>query len=81
LLTATFMDYTMPRAEWLPDAEFRYQEIPSPNNPLGIKGAGEAGTVGAAPALVSAVLDALSPRHIEHIDMPVTPHKIWRLLQ
>ena len=81
LLTATFMDYTMPRAEWLPDAEFRYQEIPSPNNPLGIKGAGEAGTVGAAPALVSAVLDALSPRHIEHVDMPLTPHKIWRLLQ
>ncbi len=81
LLTATFMDYTMPRAEWLPDAEFRYQEIRSPRNPLGIKGAGEAGTVGAAPALVSAVLDALSPHHIDHIDMPTTAHKIWRLLQ
>ena len=81
LLTATFMDYTMPRAEWLPNAEFRYQEVESPRNPLGIKGAGEAGTVGAAPALVSAVLDALSPRHIDHIDMPTTPHKIWRLLQ
>jgi carbon-monoxide dehydrogenase large subunit len=81
LLTATFMDYTMPRADWLPHTEFRYQEIPSPNNPLGIKGAGEAGTVGAAPAFISAVLDALSPRHIDHIDMPTTPHKIWQLLQ
>jgi len=80
LLTGTFMDYTMPRAEWVPDVEFRYQEIESPRNPLGIKGAGEAGTVGAAPALVSAVLDALSPYGIDHIDMPMTPHKIWKLL-
>ncbi len=80
LLTGTFMDYTMPRAEWLPEVEFQYQEIESPRNPLGIKGAGEAGTVGAAPALVSAVLDALSPYGIEHIDMPATPHKIWQLL-
>ena len=81
LLTATFMDYTMPRAAWLPNVEFHYQEIDSPRNPLGIKGAGEAGTVGAAPALVSAVLDALSPLEINHIDMPATPHKIWKLLQ
>ena len=81
LLTATFMDYTMPRAEWMPDIDFRYQEIESPCNPLGIKGAGEAGTIGAAPAIVSAVLDALSVRGVEHIDMPMTAHKIWRLLQ
>ncbi len=81
LLTGTFMDYTMPRAEWLPDVEFQYQEIESPRNPLGIKGAGEAGTVGAAPALVSAVLDALSTCGIDHIDMPTTAHKIWQLLQ
>lgn len=81
LLTATFMDYTMPRAEWMPNIDFKYQEIESPRNPLGIKGAGEAGTVGAAPAVVSAVLDALSVRGIEHIDMPATPHKIWQLLQ
>jgi carbon-monoxide dehydrogenase large subunit len=70
----------MPRADWVPDVEFQYQEIASPRNPLGIKGAGEAGTVGAAPALVSAVLDALSPRGIDHIDMPLTPQKIWKLL-
>lgn len=81
LQTATFMDYTMPRADWMPDVEFEYQEIESPRNPLGIKGAGEAGTIGAAPTLVSAVLDALSVRGIRHIDMPATPHKIWQLLQ
>ena len=81
LLTATFTDYTMPRADWLPDVDFRYQEIASPRNPLGVKGAGEAGTVGAAPALVNAALDALSVRGIEHIDMPLTPLKVWQLLQ
>ncbi len=80
LMTASFMDYPMPKAEWIPDIEFRYQEVPSPRNPLGIKGAGEAGTVGAAPAFVSAVLDALSPRGVKYIDMPVTAHKIWSLL-
>ena len=81
LLTATFMDYPMPRADWIPDINFRYQEIPSPRNPLGVKGAGEAGTVGAAPALINAMLDALSVRNIQHIDMPVTPLKVWQLLQ
>lgn len=81
LLSASFLDYTMPRADWLPDVDFRYQEVPSPRNPLGIKGAGEAGTVGAAPALVNAVLDALRPHGIEHVDMPLTPLKIWRLLE
>lgn len=80
LMTATFMDYNMPRADWIPDVDFRYQEVPSPRNPLGIKGAGEAGTVGAAPAFVSAVLDALAPRGITHVDMPVTPLCIWERL-
>ena len=80
LLTATFMDYPMPRAEWIPDIDFQYQEIASPRNPLGVKGAGEAGTVGAAPAYINALLDALSVRGIEHIDMPATPLKVWQLL-
>ena len=79
-MTATFMDYPMPRADWIPEIDFRYQEVPSPRNPLGIKGAGEAGTVGAAPAFVGAVLDALAPRGVEHIDMPITPMKIWQAL-
>ncbi len=80
LLTATFMDYGMPRSDWMPEVDFRYREIPSPRNPLGVKGAGEAGTVGAAPALVNAVLDALSARGIETIDMPLTPLKVWQAL-
>ena len=80
LLTATFLDYPMPRADWIPAIDFRYQEIPSPRNPLGVKGAGEAGTVGAAPAFINALLDALSVRGVEHIDMPATPLKIWQLL-
>jgi carbon-monoxide dehydrogenase large subunit len=80
LMTATFMDYPMPRADWVPDIDFRYQEIPSPRNPLGVKGAGEAGTVGAAPAYINALLDALSVRGIDHVDMPATPHRVWQLL-
>lgn len=80
LLTATFMDYPMPRADWVPGIDFEYREIPSPRNPLGVKGAGEAGTVGAAPAYIIALLDALSARGVEHIDMPATPLKIWTLL-
>lgn len=80
LLTATFMDYPMPRADWIPDIDFQYREIASPRNPLGAKGAGEAGTVGAAPAYINALLDALSVRGIEHIDMPATPLKVWKLL-
>ena len=80
LQTATFMDYPMPRADWVPDIDFNYQEIPSPRNPLGIKGAGEAGTVGAAPAYINALLDALSTKGIDHIDMPATPLKVWQTL-
>ncbi|MDZ7644247.1 MAG: molybdopterin cofactor-binding domain-containing protein [Woeseiaceae bacterium] len=81
LISATFMDYGMPRADWMPPVDFRYREVPSPRNPLGVKGAGEAGTVGAAPALVSAVLDALPARGIEHLDMPLSPQRVWRALQ
>jgi carbon-monoxide dehydrogenase large subunit len=80
LVTASFMDYAMPRADWMPHIDFRYREVPSPRNPLGVKGAGEAGTVGAAPALVNAVLDALARRGIDHVDMPLTPLRIWQSL-
>ena len=81
LLTASFIDYTMPRADWVPDVKFHYTEIPSPRNPLGVKGAGEAGTVGAAPALVNAVIDALAARGVTEVDMPLTPLRVWELLQ
>ena len=80
LITASFMDYAMPRADWMPDVDFRYREVPSPRNPLGVKGAGEAGTVGAAPALVNAVVNALARPDIDHLDMPLTPLKVWQTL-
>ena len=81
LQTATFMDYTMPRADRLPGIDFHYTEVPSPRNPLGVKGAGEAGTIGAPPALVNAVIDALSPHGIAHLDMPLTPMKVWHAIR
>ncbi len=81
LLTASFMDYAMPRASDMPSAFIiKTNSVPSTTNPLGIKGAGEAGTVGALPALVSATLDALTPLGVAHIDMPVTPERIWRAI-
>ena len=81
LQTASFLDYTMPRADWLPALDFRYQEVSSPRNPLGVKGAGEAGTVGSPPALVNAIVDALTPYGIDHVDMPITAHKLWKILR
>lgn len=81
LLTATLMDYTMPRAAMFPRIELDSTCTPSPLNPLGAKGIGELGTIGAAPCLVSAVLDAVAPLGIDHVDMPFHPEKLWRLLR
>ncbi|MEH6718956.1 MAG: xanthine dehydrogenase family protein molybdopterin-binding subunit [Aurantimonas endophytica] len=81
LVTASFMDYAMPRAEDLPNFDFRTRNVPSTTNALGIKGAGEAGTIGAAPAVMNAVADALRPAGVEHIDMPATPLRVWEALQ
>ena len=81
LLTATFMDYPMPRAEWIPNIDFSFQEIASPRNPLGVKGAGEAGWCGAPPAIVNAVLDALKRDGVLHIEMTLTPEKVWRAIR
>lgn len=80
LLSASFMDYTMPRADDLPMIQFQLNEVPCVTNPLGIKGAGEAGAIGAPPAIVNAVVNALSDLGIKHIDMPITPSKLWHLL-
>ncbi len=77
LLTASFSDYAMPRADDVPDIVFGYEEIACKTNPLGAKGCGEAGTVGAMPAVISAVADACG---VPHIDMPATPEKVWRAL-
>lgn len=81
LLTGSFMDYGMPRADLLPQIEFHLKNVPCTTNPLGIKGAGEAGAIGAPPAVINGLIDALRPYGITHIDMPATPHKIWRAIQ
>jgi len=80
LVTGSFMDYTMPRADNLPFLTFKYNEVPCRTNPLGIKGAGEAGAIGAPPAIINAIVDALAPFGVEHVDMPATAEKIWRLI-
>jgi len=77
LLTATFSDYYMPRAGMLPDIEMEEHVTPSRVNPLGIKGMGESGCTASLGALVNAVLDALRPLGIQHLDMPLTPAKLW----
>ncbi len=77
LLTGSFMDYAMPRAGDLPSLDCGFHHVPCTTNPLGVKGAGEAGAVGAPAAVVNAIADALG---VAHIDMPVTPEKVWRAL-
>ncbi len=77
LVTGSFQDYAMPRAEDFPDLVSKLTEVPATTNPLGVKGAGEAGATGAPPAIIGAILDALKPLGIEHIDMPATPSRVW----
>jgi carbon-monoxide dehydrogenase large subunit len=80
LLSASFMDYALPRADDFPDIEVDLLEVPSASNPLGVKGAGEAGSVGSPPALINAIIDALSVDGVTHIDMPATPEAVWQAL-
>ena len=81
LLTGTLMDYAVPRAEDVPQAEIHHAHSPSPRNPLGAKGLGEAGNIGVPPAVVNAVVDALAPLGVRHIDMPLTPESVWRAMR
>ncbi len=81
LLTGSFMDYALPRAADVPPLGLLLHEVPSAHNPLGAKGIGEAGGVGTAPAVVNAILDALAPLGVRHIDMPATPHRVWRAIR
>ncbi len=78
LLSATFSDYAMPRADDMPELDLAYEEVLCTTNPLGAKGAGEAGTIGSLPAIIGAVSDAIG---VLHIDMPATPERVWRALQ
>jgi carbon-monoxide dehydrogenase large subunit len=80
LISGSFMDYALPRADDLPDIEVDFIEIPCGTNPLGVKGAGEAGAVGSPPAVVNAIVDALRPDGVETIDMPATPERIWEAI-
>ena len=81
LVTGSFMDYCMPRAYHLPEIEFAFNIVPCTTNPLGIKGAGEAGAIGAPPAVINALVNALSELGIDHIDMPATPRRVWEAIQ
>jgi len=81
VLSGSFMDYAMPRADEVPFFEIETHSVPSPRNPLGVKGAGEAGTVGAVACLTSALLDALAPLGIDDLPMPATPERLWRTIK
>jgi carbon-monoxide dehydrogenase large subunit len=80
LLTGNLTDYAIPHADTLPEIQFSYNVVPCRTNPLGVKGAGEAGAIGAPPALVNAVVDALGELGIDHLDMPLTPERVWRAI-
>ncbi|MEA2626255.1 MAG: aerobic carbon-monoxide dehydrogenase large subunit [Candidatus Binatota bacterium] len=81
LVTGTLMDYAVPRAHMIPHLELDSTVTPTPVNPLGVKGVGEAGTIGSTPAVVNAMLDALAPLGVKSIDMPLWPEKVWRAIQ
>jgi carbon-monoxide dehydrogenase large subunit len=80
LITGTLMDYAIPTAEMFPHFELDHTETPTPVNPLGAKGVGEAGTIASTPAVVNAVVDALKPYGVEHIDMLIKPETVWELI-
>jgi carbon-monoxide dehydrogenase large subunit len=81
LLSGSMLDYAMPRASWFPNLELDETVTPSPVNPLGVKGVGEAGAIASTAAVANAVVDALSPLGIRHLDMPYTPQTVWRAIQ
>ena len=82
LITGSLMDYALPRATMLPNYETDRTETPTPVNPMGIKGAGETGTIAATPAVMNAVVDALSGLGVDHIEaMPLTSERVWKTIQ
>ena len=81
LLSGTFMDYALPMAQHMPPMQIGHTVTPSPLTPLGLKGVGEAGTIGSVPAIANAVMDALAPLGIRHLDLPLTPHKVWQAIR
>jgi aerobic carbon-monoxide dehydrogenase large subunit len=80
LVSGSFMDYGMPRADTMPKVETELEEVPCKTNPLGVKGIGESGTIGAPPTVINAVIDALSPLGVDRIEMPATPLRVWQAI-
>ncbi len=80
LISGSFMDYGMPRADTMPNVEAELEEVPCKTNPLGVKGIGESGTIGAPPTVINAVIDALSPLGVDRLDMPATPLRVWQAI-
>ena len=81
LVSGSYMDYALPRADDAPSFEFGSHPVPATTNPLGVKGCGEAGCAGALPSVMNAVIDALKPYRVRHIDMPATPERVWRAIR
>ena len=81
MLTGSLLDYAVSHADSVPAIRSQFQQTPSPTNPLGVKGIGESGAIGAPPTIVHAVLDALAPFGITHLDMPLTPQKVWSAIE
>jgi carbon-monoxide dehydrogenase large subunit len=81
LVTGSFMDYAMPRADDVPDFRLGHVVTPCTTNPLGTKGCGEAGAIGSPPAVINAVLDALAPLGVKELDMPASPSRVWEAIR
>jgi aerobic carbon-monoxide dehydrogenase large subunit len=81
LLSGSLMDYALPRADDLPPFEITLAELPTSANPLGVKGSGQAGCIAAPQTIINAIVDALAPLGIEHLDMPATPERVWRAIR
>lgn len=81
LLTGSMMDYCMPRADMFPDFELDHTVTPSPHHPVGVKGVGETGTIASTPTIYNAIIDALRPLGVEHVEMPATPYRVWQAIQ
>jgi carbon-monoxide dehydrogenase large subunit len=81
LLTGSFLDYAMPHAGTVPNVDCALEEVPCKTNPLGVKGIGESGTIGAPPTIINAIIDALRPLGVDQIDMPATPQRVWETIQ
>jgi carbon-monoxide dehydrogenase large subunit len=81
LVSGSYMDYTMPRAENFPSFKLGYKVTPCPHNPLGVKGCGEAGAIASPAAVMNAVHNALAPVGVKHVEMPATPLNVWQSIQ